>query len=232
MHATTGNDQWLFCRLDRRNRGVNLVKVCTRAHLFPCFLHKEVFWPIIGFCLNILTERQCDRTTLHRISQYGHRTRQGGQKLFRAGDPVKITTDRFKAVIGRNRTIAKIFYLLQNRVWCAIGKHITGHKKNRQTVHMRQCRSGYHVGRPRPDRGRHRHRTFAIGCLGIGNGGMRHALLVMTAPCRKLIANTVQGLAKPRDIAMPENGPAPAKEGIAITVYLTTKVPHHCLGGG
>ncbi len=232
MHPATGNDHRLFGRLDCGNRRVKLIQIGARALGFPDFGVKETFGPVKCLRLHILTECQCHRAAIGRIGQGCHRTWQGGQKLLGAHDAVKITADRLKTIIGRNRAITEILDLLQHRIRCAIGKHIPGHKQNRQTVDMREGRGGHHIGRTRPDRCRDRHGTLAVRCLGVCNGGMGHALLVMTAPGREIIPDAMQCLAHSGNIAMTENRPASAKKRHTVLVLLFAQIPHHRLGGG
>src|SRR5690606_27723569 len=68
--------------------------------------------------------------------------------------------------------------------------------------------------------------------LGIGNGRMRHALLVLAPKSGKTILHSLQRLADPGYIAMPENRPATGEERFAILVHLHGEIAHHRLRGG
>ena len=127
--------------------------------------------------------------------------------MFRTRDAIEITANRLKTVICRNRAVAEILDLLQDGLGCARGKHIARNEQHRQVVDVSKGGGRDHVGCPRPDRGCYRHGALAIACLGIGYGGMGHALLVMTTPHREIIPSPVQCFAKPGDIAMTENRP-------------------------
>ena len=68
--------------------------------------------------------------------------------------------------------------------------------------------------------------------FGIGDGGMRHGLFVLTAICGEGVARSMQRLAQTRHVAMAKNAPAPGKEGQAILGHLRRQIADHGLCGG
>ena len=68
--------------------------------------------------------------------------------------------------------------------------------------------------------------------LGVGDRGMGHSLLVLTAPGRQRFANPMQGLADPGDVAVAEDRPNTVDEAIAILGHLNGKPAHHGLSRG
>ena len=95
---------------------------------------------------------------------------------------------------------------------------------------MRQRRRRCKVGGPGADRGCDRHHAAALHLLGIGNGDMRHALFIMPAEGRQLVTDAVKRLAKPGNIAMPENGPDAGKGRCAAAIKLFDALRRHPTG--
>jgi hypothetical protein len=69
-------------------------------------------------------------------------------------------------------------------------------------------------------------------CFGIGDGRVRHGLLVLAAPGRQGIADAAQCLADPGDIAVPEDRPDAVDEALALLGHLHGQPSHHGLRGG
>src|SRR5690606_5555689 len=98
------------------------------------------------------------------------------------------------------------------------------------------CRRRDEVEAPRPDRGRNRHDLAATPCLGEGNGGVCHRLLVVSSPGRKDILHRFQGLTDTGDIAVSEDGEyAGNQRSVATAVGLDSlcdQKADQSLGGG
>ncbi|MNT80369.1 hypothetical protein D3C72_2198150 [compost metagenome] len=78
----------------------------------PDFWCEELFRPVIGFGLNVLTERQRHRSTICWIGHCAESARQGCQKLFWTGDAIKIAAYRAETVIDGHCAVVEILDLL------------------------------------------------------------------------------------------------------------------------
>ena len=80
---------------------------------------------------------------------------------------------------------------------------------------MRDSGGRHHVERAGADRRRADHEATAEARLGVGDRGERHALLVVGAVGRQLVAHLVERLADAGDIAVAEDRPAPRRRSAA-----------------
>ena len=196
----------------------------------PDTRRKETLGVIPRLGLDILAQPECHRPAIGRVRQHRHCLRQSLKQLLWPGDPVEIAGNRAQAVICRDGAVGEALDLLQHRVRRAGGEDITRKQQHRQAVHMRQRRGSGKVGRAGPDRGGHRHHPAALLLLGIGDGDMRHRLLVMAAICRQLVTHAVQCLAEAGDIAMAEDGPYSGKGRLDAAVKLLDALRGHPAG--
>ncbi|MNT60726.1 hypothetical protein D3C72_1983260 [compost metagenome] len=91
-----------------------------------------------------------------------------------------------------------------------------------------RCRR-HHVCRTRADGGGDRHGAAAAQLLGVGNGCMRHGLLVLAAIGRQFVPDAIKRFADAGDIAMAENGPHAGDIGFAMFIHLRCQVTNHGL---
>ena len=141
------------------------------------------------------------------------RARQRGEQLLRADDAIEVARHWPQAVVGRHRAVLEVFDLLQHGVRRARDEHVAGQEQYRQAVDMRQRGRGDEVGRAGPDRGRARHHPAPHVRLGVGDRGVRHALLVVRAEGGQVAPMLVQRLADAGDVAVTEDGEDAAEQG-------------------
>ena len=218
QHAATRNDEGALCGFEQ-GYGLGQFKCIGggAARTMDAALEKALRI-IIGLGLHILTEGQCHRPAVHRVGQHAHGAVKRGNDLLRAGDAVKIARHRLEAIIGRDRAIAEILDLLQNRIRATIGKDIAGNQQYGQAVDMGHGGGGHHIGGARPDGGGAGHHAAAARRLGKGHSSMGHALLIMGAVSGQRVARGIKRLAQPRHIAMAENGPDTGKNRLFLPV--------------
>ena len=228
-HAAARHDQRLFRRLDRRHSLGQLALIRLGPPDMPDMRGEKGLRIVISLGLRVLTERQTHRPAIRRIGHHPERPRQRGQDMFGARNAVEIPHHRAEAIVRADRPVVEILDLLQHRIGRAAGEDIARNDQQRQPVHMRQRRRRHDIRRPRPDRGRDRHRPPPLHRLGIGNRRMRHGLLVLAAPSRQRVAVGMQSLAHARDIAMPENRPDPVDEPLSLGRHLHRDIPHQRL---
>ena len=206
-NAPARDDQRFVGLAKLRDRGTQFVLRRTDTSQRPDVLREESFGIIERLRLNVLAEGKRDRAAFGWIGHHRHRALQRVDDLLGPGDAVEIARDGAKAVVSRNGAIGKILDLLQDGVRPAVGEHVAGQEKERQTVHMRERGSRYHVGGAWADRARHRHEPAAETCLCKGDRGMRHRLLVVGPIGRQLIAHLIKRLAHSGNIAVTEKRP-------------------------
>ena len=127
------------------------------------------------------------------------------EQLVGPGDPVEVARDRAEGVVDRGRGVAEVLDLLEHGIGSAARERVAGQQQHREPVGVRHSGGGDHVEGAWADGGGHGHHLAAVGRPGEADRGEGHALLVLAAPGRQLVALLVQGGAQPEDVAVPED---------------------------
>ena len=184
--------------------------------------------------LHVLRQRKRHRSAVGRIGEHGNRLRQRPQELFGPRDPVPVARHRAETIVCAHRAVGEVLDLLQDGVGAAAREYVARQQQHREAVDVRKRGRRHHVGRAGTDRGRAGHQPPAAKCLGVGDRGVRHRLLVVRAQRRKAIAHLRQGLAHSSDVAMTEDGEHPVHERHGSAVdgrLLRHQVAHQRLRG-
>jgi hypothetical protein len=158
---------------------------------------------VVRLRLHVLRQRERHRPALARVGQHARDLRQGRDQLLGPGDPVEPAADRPERVVDRGRRVAEVLDLLQHRVGRAVDERVAGQQEQRQPVGVRDPGGGDHVQRPRPDRRGRDADLPAMGRLRVAHRRQRHALLVVTAPHRKIRLG--QRRPQAQHVAVPED---------------------------
>ena len=212
QHAAAGDQQ----RALRRTQQVDCRRHLDRfghrrAHPDHCRREKG-FRKIVGLRLHVLRQREGHRSAAGRVGQHRDRARQRAQQLPGRDDAVEVARHGLEAIVGGNSAVAEILDLLQHRVRRARNEHVARQEEHRQPVDMRGRRGSDQVGRTRADRRGAGHHPPPEMRLGVGNGGVRHCLLVVRTVRRQHSALAVQRLADSRHIAVAEDRPHAAEQ--------------------
>ena len=107
--------------------------------------------------------------------------------------------------------------------------------EHRQPVDRGGGRAGDHVGRARADGGQARVGGEPVAHLGVGNGGVHHALLVARQVVGQLVLELLDGLGEPADVAVAEDSPDAGEEVVPLPIALDAldaEVLDECLTRG
>ena len=151
VDAAAGDNQRLPCFANRVNGRFEFIRIRSRSQHSVCPGIKKRFGIVVGFCLYVLRQGDCDRSALDRVRQDCDRLRQRLQQLFGSRDPIPVSRHRSKTVIRRNSRIAKILNLLQNGIRQPVCECFAGKKEYRQSIYVSQCGGCHHVGRAGAD---------------------------------------------------------------------------------
>ena len=162
------------------------------------------------------------RAAFGRVGQHAHRLRQALEDLLRSGDAVPPSRDRPEAVVDRDGRVAERLDLLQYRVGPAPGKETS--PGNSSTGRRLACATAAAVTMfvaPGPIelvQAIMRRRRL---CLGKGDSGQRHRLLVMRPQRRQALALLhTAPRPSPATLPWPKIAKTPAKRGYFSAVDL------------
>ncbi len=211
-NAAAADHQWLPAGGDARDRPPHLVGRRGVTHEMMDAPPQEFLGIVVRFRLNILRKRQGDRAGLRRIGQHAHGVEAGAHQLLRPRDPIPVSADRFERVVGRHVRVGELFHLLEDRVGLSARESVSGEKQHRDTIHRGGSRGRDHVERARPDRAGHGADLSTPHLLGVGDGRMRHALLVVPLVIGESMRAVYQRLAEPHHVAVAEDPEHPSHE--------------------
>jgi hypothetical protein len=211
-HTTARHDERLARAAQQRDGGGQLVLVRTLAARRPEARLEQALRIVVGFHLHVLAQGEGRGAALRRVGEHGHGAGEGGDELLGPGQPVEIARDRAQAVVGAHRAVREILDLLQDRVGPAAREHVARQQQQRQPVDVRDRGGRHQIGGTRTDRGGAGHRPAPPARLGVGDGGVRHSLLVMGAEGGQHAAHPGQRLAEASHVAVAEDGPDAAEE--------------------
>src|SRR5690606_19312873 len=170
-------------------------------------------WEIVSFRLYVLWDAQGNGTRFRWGGEYAHYFGQSGYQLLRSIDTVPIFGYRFKTVVYRNILGNIRFQLLQYRGHLSGRENIPWDEQYRNPVDRSGRGPRYHIGGPRSNGGCTNKRLQPIFYLGIGCGGMHHALFI-SGHIKRKIGILVQRLPDSRHVPMPKNPQTPRKKPI------------------
>ena len=210
--AAAADHQRLPLGGDERRRPPDLVGVGGAAHQMVNPPAQEVRRVVVRLRLDVLRERQGDRSGLGRIGEHAHGVQTGAHQLLRPRDPIPVPTDRFECVVGRDVGVGELLHLLEHRVGLSAGEGVSGEEQHRDAIHRGGSRRRDHVERPRPDRAGHGTDLSAPHLLGVGDGRMRHALLVVPLVIGQSMRAVHERLAEPHHVPVAEDPEHPSHE--------------------
>jgi hypothetical protein len=187
QNAAAGDDHRLLRRAQQRHGMSELILVRTGPTRRPDLLGEQRLGEVVGFRLDVLTQRQRDGAAIDGVGQHLHRALERGNQLLGTLDAVEIARDRPEAVGCRHAAVAEILDLLEDGVRQSAREHVARQEKHRQSIDMGDARSRHEIERTRADRGRAGHETAAETRLGEGDRRMGHALLVVGAVGREVV---------------------------------------------
>ena len=187
-HAAAGDDQRPLRAADGVGGDLDLAQAGARAAAVPFLRREELGRPVVGLGLHVLAEGEGHRAALGGVGHRREGAGQRGEQLLGPHDAVEVAADRPEGVVDGHGAVVEVLELLQHRVGRAVGEDVAGEEQHRQAVDVGERAGGHEVERARADRGGDRHRPLAVQRLGVGDGGVRHALLVVAAPGREVVA--------------------------------------------
>ena len=236
QNTTTRHDHRALGGLQRRQRMRELLRIGLRARHIQQRRAKEAQREVKGLRLHVLRQCQTNRAARGRVHHGLNSTRQGRQQLLGTHDAIEIAHHRTQGVVGRHVAVGKALDLLQHRVGSPAGKGIAWQQQERQTIDVGQCRRRHKVGGTRADAGGHGHDALPEVCFGIGNGRVRHGLLVVRPIGWQFFFPGLQGLTQADHIAVTKNGPhaSTVRDDLAIRLLHTqgSQIPHQGLRHG
>ena len=206
VHAATGDDERRLRLADRGGRGAELGTVRARpAELMDDRL-EQAGREVVRLALHILGQREEGRSAVRRIEQRRDRLRQALHDLFGPGDAVPVAHDGPERIVGRRRRFAEALDLLQDRIGQAALERVAGQQQHGQPVDHRHAGRRDHVQCSGSDRAGGDHELAPAHRFGVGDRRQGHALLVLAAPRRQILARGVECRAEARHVAVPEDG--------------------------
>ena len=219
VHATAGDDQRAR-GLPQQVRGSHEVvqRGARPGHRARRHLVEERDREVVGLGLHVLRQAQEDRAAIGRVEHRGNRLRQARQQLRRARDPVPVPRHRAEGVVDGRRRRVEVLDLLQHRIGQAARERVAGQQQQRQPVRVGHRGGRDHVRGARSDRRGGDHDPAPAERLRVGHAGQRHALLVLAAEHRQLVARVVQRLAQRQHVAVPEDAEHAREQAVLLPV--------------
>ena len=204
-YAAARDDHGLLGRLDEADRLVDLVVVRDAAGDVMDALLEEVVREVKALALDVLGHGDDCGAAVCGVGQHAHGVDHRGHELLGARDAVPILCDRLEAVGRGHRQVAGDLELLEDRIRLTGGEGVRREEQKRQVVDGRGQRGGDHIGCADADGRRAGNDLAAVVLLGVGDGGVRHALLVAALVDAQVAGVFLQRLAQADDHAVPED---------------------------
>ena len=203
--ASAGDDERTTSAPQAFDRRRELGGVRTRSPQSMNARDEKPLRKLGDFGLDVLRQGERHRAAPRGIGEDVDRRGQARHELLGTHDPVPVTRDRAKAIVGGDRGITEILHLLEHGVRLAAREDIAGQQQQGKPVDMRDRRRRHHVRRAGADRARARQEPLTSMGFRKGDGGMGHPLLVVRPERRQLGPRGVQRLTEAGDVAVAED---------------------------
>ena len=171
----------------------------------PHALLQEMIGIVERFGLHVLRHGDTDRTGVGGTGQHTHRVDAGGHQLFGTLDAIPVFAHRAERIVGGGGNGVELLDLLQHRVGLTARERIAGQHKQRNAVRRGGTAGGDHVERTRADGRGAGDDLAAMLLLGIGDGGVRHALLIVSLIVGQVVTALFERLADTDHTAVTED---------------------------